>query len=171
MRMLHSGDACWCCKCVYNSNSNVTVTLDLKQSSTMLGTNTATMFTQRCQNIVSTLVPNIGHQSCDNIHTTLPEHCLSVSPQCWERCCHKVHTILPGCCLNNDWHRPMLWQCCGNTGILVKMQCSHKIVWTSTQRCWDVWKHLQMNVTTNLGLTLRQHWHQRCDNVATTLEH
>ena len=69
--MFQSIDACWCCKCVENSNWNVSVILEL------------TMY-------------NTGHQNCYNNHTTLPEHCLNVGKQH----CHNVCTMLPECCFN-----------------------------------------------------------------------
>ncbi len=88
-------ESCWCCKCVENSNLDVTVILDLYRPSTMLSTNVETM----------------------------PEHCLNVGPQCWaltitQHSCnvawmlsqHRAPTLratlpqssqtLPECCLN-----------------------------------------------------------------------
>ena len=115
-----------------------------------LGTEVETMFRQCCVKVVWTLVPIVADQHCDNIHTTLPE-CYLIIGQC----------------------KPMMWQSCGNVGILVEIQHwyndhttlsgrPHNIAgtfksiykWMSPQhwvRHWD-------NVGTNVVTTLPQHW-------------
>ena len=104
----------------------------------------------------------------------VPEHCVNVGPNVGEQRCPNIHTTLPGHCLNIGHCQSTLTALCQrcdfgwNTSLVHR---SHNIVWSSTQRCQDVKKYLQMNIATTFGLTLRQHWHQRCDNIATALEH
>ena len=121
----------------------------------------------------------IGHQCWYNIHTMLPECCLNVGLQCWgatfPQCLHNIAWMLSQhwseSCLNvvstsgpnvEEWyvattftqHCYKLGQCCGNVEILVEIQHSYNIVWTSTQRCWDIVCTIWANVPT----TLAQHW-------------
>ena len=102
--------------------------------------NIHTMLPEHCLNIS----PQHSERYCHNVHTTLPEHCLNirpkywtqmlthehclnVSPQHWKWHCHNIHTTLPQCCLNVGQCWPMLWQCCGNVGIWVKIKCWYNI--------------------------------------------
>ena len=113
----------------------------------------ATMFTQHCLNNTSPLA-NISHY-CDNIVAMLglwlKYNIGTVVPRQWPTSANSVTT---------------LWQCWDFGWNITLVQCSHNIVWSSVQHCWDVWKYLQMR-----GLTLRQRWHQRCHNIATMLEY
>ena len=80
--------------------------------------------------------------------------------------------MLPQCCLNVGRRPPMLWQCCGNIEILVKIRwynihttlsgCPRNVVgtfksiykWTSPQR----WDRRWDNIGTNIVTTLPQRW-------------
>ena len=75
-----------------------------------------------CLNVVLMSFHNIVHGCRD---TMLPECCLDVSPQCWERHCHNVHATYPEQCLNID---PQCW---GAT----LPQYSHNVAWTLPE-CW-----------------------------------
>ena len=113
-----------------------------ERRSPTLGTDIETMFTQCCLNVVWTLVPNVGHQLWDIIHTTLPECYVSIGPQRWEWCCHNIHTVLPECGLNiipnvESNIATTFTQCCLNI--------------VSMDQWWD-------NVGTNVVTTLPQCW-------------
>ena len=64
-----------------------------------------------------------------------------------------------------------LGQCCDDIGILVEIQHLYN-VHTMFSGCPHniAGMYRQINVATTLGPTLRQHWQQRCGNVATTVE-
>ena len=172
MRLCQCRDACWCCKCVENSNLNVTVILDPNWPSTTLGTNAETTFNTTFPGDCLNIGPQRWEWYCHNVNTTLLECCLNVDPQCWEQCCHDVHTMLPECCFDVGWCWPMLWPYCGNVGIWVEIQCWYNIhtfsghpynvagtfksiyKWTLPQYwdwCWDI-------VGTNDVTTLPQCW-------------
>ena len=147
---------------------NVTVILDLNWPSTTFGTDVETTFmhylnvslqrwaptsTQCGLNVFLTSFPNVGERHCPNIHKMLPEHCLNIG---------------------QNW--PMLWQCCANVGNLVKIQHWYNVHTTLSGhqpnvagmfKSFYIWTLRQRT----LGPTLRQRWHQSCDNVATMLEH
>ena len=106
--------------------------------------------------VVSMLIFNAGKWYCYIFHKTWPEHCLH---NVREYHCYDVAWIL------SKWQSPMLksnittpftqcwyniivtmlanivttwWQCwdCGWNTTLI--ECSHSVVWTSTQGCWDI---------------------------------
>ena len=161
-------DACWCCKSGENSNSNVTVILDLNQPSTTLGTGIETTFTQHCLNVVSTFVPNIE----SNITTTFTQHCLNIVSTLVNVECDIVTTFTQ-CWLKVVWMLANVGQCCDNVGNLVEIQrwynirttlsgCPHNVagmlksiyIWTLPQhwdQCWG-------NVGTNFVTMLPQRW-------------
>ena len=146
-------DACWCCKCVDNSNLNVPVILALNRPSTTLGTNIETMFMNvssqhwawHWDNVYTMLLEcclNVGpqrwEQCCHNIHTMLSEHCLNVIPQRWDQHSHNTHTTLPESCLNIGRCLLTMWQHWDFGWNTILVQCSQNVVWMSTQCCWDI---------------------------------
>ena len=168
--------------------------LDLKWPSTKLGTNIDTSFSQHCLNIVSISAPNVGEQRCHNIHTTLPEGCLKVSPQCWGAILpqhwHNIAWVLSQCwspMLGSDiatiftqhWYSIVtmlvnVGQHCDNIGILVEILYWYNIHTTMSGR-----PHNVAGMFTSIykstwpqcwGSTLRQCWHEYCHNVAAMVE-
>ena len=182
MGLCQCRDACWCCKCVGNSNLNVTVILDLNWPSTTL----RPMLRQRSGNVVRMLWqyrsqrwgPTL-RQCSGNIMWTLCE----CQCQHWE-------PMLPLCSHNVAW---MLSQRRCPTLSATLPQHSPDIAWTLSQH-WPtlvnvvttLWQHWDFGQNTTLvhcshniagtfksihKWTSPQSWYQRWDNVARMLEH
>ncbi len=174
-------DACWYCKCVTNSNLNVTIILNLKQTSTILHTKVDTMFTQCCPNVVSTSVSSDGDWCCHNVYTMLPECCLNINPHCWG-------AILLQQSNNIAWMVSQCWsptlgsdiatiftQCCYNI-VSMSVTLEINIATTFTQYCLKVVSVSVPNIGEwschNIHTTMVQCCYNvgpHCDNIVATL--
>ena len=172
MWLCQSKEAYWYCKCVENSNSNVTAILDLNWPSTTLstnvetmftqlsqhwspvmGTNIHTMFTQHCLNIVSTSVSNVGHWCSHNIWMLSQHRSATLRvmlPQ------HSQH------CLKVVWTLADIGRCCNNSVAMLGFWLKYNVYTTLTQHCLDI--------NTMLLGCLKVSTFERCLNVGTEVE-